>query len=73
MYASIVLVELMLLVTAIVNVGTNRLVGRKLKWEAIAAFSLVAAAALAEAIAAFVPVAIAALTETGICAPVVAA
>ena len=65
MYASIVLIELMLLVTAIVNVGTNRLVGRKLKWEAIAAFSLVAAAALAEAIAAFVPVAIAALAETG--------
>lgn len=50
MYASIVLIELMLLVTAIVNVGTNRLVGRKLKWEAIAAFSLVATSALAEAL-----------------------
>ena len=65
MYASIVLIELMLLVTAIVNVGTNRLVGRRLKWEAITAFSLVTAAMLAEAIAAFVPVAIAALAETG--------
>ena len=38
MYASTVLIELMLPVTAIVNVGTNRLVGCKLKWEAIAAF-----------------------------------
>lgn len=50
MYYSIALLELMLLVTAIVNVGTNRLVGRKLKWEAIAAFFLVASSALAEAL-----------------------
>lgn len=50
MYASIVLLELMLLMTAIMNVATNRLVGRTLKWEAIAAFSLVAVTALAEAV-----------------------
>lgn len=50
MYASIVVIELMLLITAIVNVGTNRLVGRKLKWEAIASFFLVALSALAEAV-----------------------
>ena len=42
MYASIVVIELMLLATSIVNVFTNRLVSRKLKWEAIASFSLVA-------------------------------
>ena len=50
MYVSIVLLELMLLVTAIVNIYTNRLVNRKLKWEAIASFSLVASAALSEAV-----------------------
>lgn len=50
MYVSLVLIELMLLAAAIMNVGTNRMVSRKLKWEAITAFSLVAAAALAEAV-----------------------
>lgn len=50
MYVSIVLLELMLLVTAIVNVYTNRLVSRRQKWEAIASFFLVATAALAEAV-----------------------
>ena len=49
-YVSILLLELMLLITAIVNIATNRLVGRTLKWEAIAAFSLVAVTALTEAI-----------------------
>lgn len=50
MYASIVVIELMLLATSIVNVFTNRLVSRKLKWEAIASFFLVASAVLAEAV-----------------------
>lgn len=50
MYGSIVLLVLMLLTTAIVNIATNRLVGRTLKWEAIAAFFLVAVTALAEAV-----------------------
>ena len=50
MYVSLVLIELMLLTAAIMNVGTNRMVSRKLKWEAITAFSLVAAAAFSEAV-----------------------
>ena len=49
-YASIVIIELMLLAAAIVNVSTNRMVSRKMKWAAIAAFSLVAASALGEAV-----------------------
>lgn len=51
MYVSIVVIELMLLIAAIVNVSTNRMVSRKMKEQTIVAFSLVAAAALGEALA----------------------